>query len=140
MNTRKIVPTIGLALCLALGSLAAATGIQLFAPQERGVVEQAHAATKATKGCYKYTYSKSSGSGYALYLTVKKVKNGWATMTLDQSYWWPPCGGAVISSKTIKAKVRSNKASFKFKTYGGDACKAWVKFYSKKTVKVSIKC
>ena len=121
MNTRKIVPTIGLALCLALGSLAAATGIQLFAPQELGVVEQAHAATKT--GVYKINnhtrkhdfYSDSFGTSLrsSYEVRIKSVKKNKVTFYIESNSIRVDC---YVRSNTITATLKKGKASFYYKT------------------------
>ena len=121
MNTRKIAPTIGLALCLALGSLAAAAGIQLFAPQELGVVEQAHAATKT--GVYKINnhtrkhdfYSEWAGTSWrsSYEVRIKSVKKNKVTFYFESQSIRV---GSYVRSNTITAKLKKGKASFYYKT------------------------
>lgn len=104
-----------------------------------GAIAMASAAQmpNISEGYYMYE-TGSSKSGFALRMTVKKVQSGKIICTLDQSRWYPPAGGYITSSRTIKAKVKNNKSTCKFKSFGGDTCKAQIKIISNKKVKIKV--
>lgn len=122
-----------------IGAICAAALTGSIAPMVGGAaMASAAQMPNISEGYYSYTTGSSKDSGYILMMTVKKVQPGKITYTLDQSRWWPPLGGAVTSSKTIKAKIRNGKSLCKFKTFCGDTCKAEIKIVSKKKVKVRV--
>lgn len=128
------------AILVAIIAFFIALGMAPFA--NAGVAE-----AKAYKGTYEYTsghpelwgIGKGPQNGYILQCKVTGVKGNRVTLQIEQTVLYGDAGYYIADSKKKTVTLKSNYATFKFKTFCGDTCKAKLKVVSKNKLKLAIK-